>query len=140
MFDLWMILVAVGTLALLSGFVLVFFKKMRRVGLVILVVGVVFSCAGILRARHRQNVTMSVARAHQKLHNGMSKSEVKTLLGLPDYIASADATGKLQVPRGRRDLDIPGAALAWEYRPYDGLHCYRVYFDVEGNVIGRAAD
>ncbi len=132
--------VVVGILALLVGFVLVFFNKTRRAGLVILAVGAVLSCAGVLRAWRIENVTMSVAKAHQKLHNGMSKSEVKALLGPPDYIASADATGKLQVPWGRRDLDIPEAALAWEYRPYDLLHCYRVYFDVEGIVIGKAAD
>ncbi len=141
MFDLWMILVVVGISALLAGFVLVFFKKTLRVGLIVLTVGVVLSCAGVLRARHRQNVTMSVARTHKKLHNGMSKSEVKALLGPPDYIAFADTTGNLQAPwKNRRDLDIPEAALAWEYRPHDGLHCYRVYFDVEGSVIGKAAD
>lgn len=141
MFDLWMILVTVGILALLVGFVLVFFKKRRRAGLVILAVGAVLSCAGILRAWRVQNVTMSVAGTHQQLHNGMSIVEVKALLGPPDYIASVNATGKLQVPwKDRRDLDMPEAALAWEYRPYDRLHCYRVYFDVHGIVIGKAAD
>jgi len=141
MFDLWMILVPVGILVLVAGVGLVIAKKTRRVGLVILVVAVTSLCTGVLRAWRIQNVTRSVARAHQQVQIGMSKAEVKALLGLPDWIASADATGKLQVPWGQKWLDIPGASLAWEYRPYDHLiHCYQVYFDGDGRVMGKAAD
>jgi hypothetical protein len=141
MFDFWMILVPGGILALLIGVVLVILKKTRRLGLVILAAGVALSCAGVLRAWHIHNVTMSVAKVHRQVQNGMSKAEVKTLLGPPEHIASADATGKLQVPwEGRKDLDISEAVLAWEYRPFNRIHCYRVYFDVEGRVIGKAAE
>ncbi len=141
MFDIWMVLVPGGILALLVGVGLVIPAK-RRTGLVVLAVGAVLLCAGVLRAWHVQNATMSMARAHQQVQNGMSKAEVKALLGEPGLIASADATGKLQVPwKSRRDLDIPEAALAWEYRPLRrGLHLYRVYFDSDGRVIGKAAD
>jgi len=135
-----MILVPGGILVLLAGIGVVIPKKTRRFGLVILATGAIFLCAGVLRAWRVQNVTMSVAKAHQQVQNGMSEVEVKALLGLPDSIASADTTGKLQVPWVQKWLDIPGAALAWEYRPYDHIHCYRVYFDDNGYVIGKAAD
>ena len=84
---------------------------------------------------------MSIAETHsQQIQNGMTMEQIKSLLGNPDYIASADLTGKLQVSWSRKDLDIVNAAKAWEYRPYDQIHCYRVYFDNEGRVIGKAAD
>ena len=140
MFDIWMVLVPGGILALLVGVGLVIPAK-RRTGLVVLAVGAVLLCTGVLRAWHRNNVVMSVAKAHQQVQTGMSKAEVEALLGEPGLIASADATGKLQVPwKSYRDRDIPEAALAWEYRPYGGVHFYAVYFDSDGRVIGKAAD
>ena len=140
MFDIWIVLVPVGILALLVGVGLVIPAK-RRTGLVVLAVGGALLCAGILRARHVQNVGRSMSRAYRQVQNGMSKAEVEALFGEPHLIASADSTGKLQVPwKGRRDLDIPEAALAWEYRPLRrGLSFYRVYFDSHGRVIGKAA-
>ncbi len=136
-----MILVPAGILVLLVGVGLGIPKKTRRVGLVILAVGSAFLCAGVLRAWRIQNVTRSVARAHQQVQKGMNKTEVQALLGVPNSVASADATGKLQVPWGQKCLDIPEAVLAWEYRPYENLiHCYRVYFDGDGRVMGKAAD
>lgn len=87
------------------------------------------------------SVATSVAKAHQRVQIGMTKVEVQALLGFPDRIASADTTGKLQVHWTRKDLDIPGATIAWEYRPYGGpLHMYRVYFNGESRVMGKAAD
>ncbi len=141
MFDIWMVLVPGGILALLVGVGLVIPKRKRKAGLVVLAVGAVLLGTGVLRAWHRNNVVMSVAKAHQQVQTGMSKAEVEDLLGKPDLVASTDATGKLQVPwKGRKDLDIPEAILAWEYRPYGGLHFYRVYFDSRARVIGKAAD
>ena len=140
MLDLWMILAPAGVLALLVGVGLGILRKTRRVGLVILAVGAVLLCTGSLRAWHRNNVLMAVARTHQQVQNGMSMSEVKAVLGTPDFVGSTDTTGQLQAPWGQKWLDIPGAALAWEYRPYGGIHCYRVYFDDNGRVIGKAAD
>ena len=141
MFDIWMVLVPGGILALLVGVGLVIPKKSRKAGLVVGGVGAALLCTGVLRAWHRNNVVMSVAKTHQQVQAGMSKAEVEALVGEPDLIASADATGKLQVPwKSYRDRDIPEAVLAWEYRPYDGLHFYRVYFDSDGRVIGDAID
>ena len=140
MFDLWMILVPVGILVLMMGVGLVIPKKTRRIGFVILAVGATFLCTGVLRAWHRNNVVMSIAKAHQQVQNGMTKAEVQALLGFPDRIASADPTGKLQVPwQNQRKLDFPDAVLAWEYRPYGGLHFYGVYFDADGHVVGKDA-
>ena len=140
MFDIWMALVPGGILALLVGVGLVIPKKRRRAGLVVLAVGATLLGTGVLRAWYTNNVVMSVARAHRQVQTGMSKAEVEALLGEPDLIASADSTGELQVPwKSYRDRDIPEAALAWEYRPYGGLHFYRVYFDSDGRVIGKAA-
>ncbi len=71
----------------------------------------------------------------------MSKEEVQALLGSPDRIASADTTGKLQVPwENQRKFDSPDAVLAWEYRPYGRIHFYALYFDKESHVIGKDAD
>ena len=141
MFDIWMALVPVGIVALLVGLGLVIPKKRRKVGLVVLAVGAVLLSTGVLRVWHVQNVGRSMSRAYWQVQNGMSKAEVEALLGEPHLIASADATGKLQVPwKSYTDRDIPEAALAWEYRPYGGLHFYRVYYDSDGRVIGKAAD
>ena len=142
MFDIWMVLVPGGILALLVGAGLVIPRKIRRAGLVVLVVGAALLGTGVLRCWHVQNVCRSMSRAYRQVQNGMSKAEVEALLGEPHLIASADSAGKLQVPwKGRRDLDIPEAALAWEYRPLRrGLHLHRVYFDSDGRVIGKAAD
>ena len=71
----------------------------------------------------------------------MSKAEVEGLLGVPDYITSADTTGKLQVAwERRRKFYSPDAVLAWEYRTYTGLHFCGIYFDKEGRVIGKEID
>ena len=137
----WIIPVLAGFLALLAGIGLLIPKKTRRIGLRILIAAAICLCAGILRAAYMENVVMSIAKAHSRqVQNDMTKEQVKSLLGAPASIASADSTGKLQVSWGRKDLDIVDAALAWEYRPYEGLHCYRVYFDSNGRVIGKAAD
>ncbi len=145
MFDIWMALVPVGIVALLVGVGLVIPAK-RRTGLVVLAVGAVLLGTGVLRVWHVQNVGRSMSRAYWQVQNGMSKVEVEALLGEPHLIASADATGRLQVPwKSLRDLDIPEAALAWEYRPRWSilrrgiLPFYRVYFDSDGRVIGKAA-
>jgi len=141
MFDIWMILVHSGILALFLAVALIIPGKLRRIGFIILAGGAALVCTGTLRARHVNNVTMSVANAYQQLQNGMNKVEVQGLLGAPDLIAHADPTGKLQVPWGQKWLDIPGASLAWEYRPHSSsLHCYRAYFDGNDRVIGKAAD
>ena len=142
MLDIWMVLVPVGILALLVGAGLLILEKTRRASLVVLAVGATLLGTGVLRVWHVQNVGRSMSRAYWQVQNGMSKVEVEALLGEPGLIASTDATGKLQVPwKGRRDLDIPEAALAWEYRPLRrGLHLHRVYFDSDGRVIGKAAD
>ena len=141
MFDVWMILAAPGILALVVGVGLGMARKTRRAGLVILVVGATFLCVGALRAWHRNNVVMSVAKAHQRVQKGMTKAEVQTLLGVASSIASADSTGKVQAAlTSLKDSDILGATLSWEYRPCGGLHSYRVYFDGDGRVVGKAAD
>ena len=136
MFDIWMVLVPVGILALLVGVGLVIPTK-RRAGVIVLAAGAALLGTGVLRCWQVQNICTSLSRAYWQVQNGMSKAEVEALLGEPHLIASADSTGKLQVPwKSLRDFDIPEAALAWEYRPHRGSPWfYRVYYDSDGRVI-----
>ena len=111
MFYLWMALLPGGILALLVGVGLLIAKTTRKAGLVVLAVGAALLCT----SWYGQHITMSMARAYGQVQTGMSKAEVEALLGEPVLIASADTTGKLQVPwKGRLERDIPEAAVAWE--------------------------